>query len=111
MYDVTVLGGGGQGFRDNSTKALVITHATMGDGGSKIVQKCVTSFVDDPLLKNTVFPKDKSIDHSWSVKLLKLPNWYMGKILNPKHVEIWFKLRNIILMVNPYYIKWYDVQY
>ena len=45
-----VLGGRGQGFRDDITKALVIKRVTMGGGeGSKIVQNCVTSFMDVPL--------------------------------------------------------------
>ena len=43
-------GGGGKGFFDDSTKALVIKPVTMGGGGSKIFQNCVTSFIDDPLL-------------------------------------------------------------
>ena len=43
-------GGGGQSFRDDSTKALVMKRVTMkGEGeGAKIVQNCVTSFVYDP---------------------------------------------------------------
>ena len=40
---------GGQGFCDNSTKALVINTVTMGEGGSKIVQNCMTLFMDEPL--------------------------------------------------------------
>ena len=32
-YDVTILGGGGQGLSDDSTKALVIKLVTMGGGG------------------------------------------------------------------------------
>ena len=45
--NVTVIGGGGgQGFCDGSTKALVIQSVTMGV--SKIVENCVTSFMDDP---------------------------------------------------------------
>ena len=41
-------GGGGQGFRDNSTKTFVIKHVKMGGGVSKIVLNCVTSFMDNP---------------------------------------------------------------
>ena len=49
INDVTVLGGRGyQGFRDDSTIALVIKSVTMGDGVSKIIENCVTSFMDDP---------------------------------------------------------------
>ena len=52
INDVTVLvGGGGQGFCDDSTQALVIKRVTIGGMGvSKIVQKCVTSFIDDPFM-------------------------------------------------------------
>ena len=39
------MGGGGRGLCDDSTKALVIKRETMGGGGSKIVQNCVTSFM------------------------------------------------------------------
>ena len=49
INDVKVLGGGDQGFCDNSTRALVIKRMTMGGGGSKIVQNCVMSSMDDPL--------------------------------------------------------------
>ena len=38
INDVTVLGGWGQGFCDDSTKASVIKRVTIGEGGSKIVQ-------------------------------------------------------------------------
>ena len=42
--------GGGYGFCDDRTKALVIKHVTMGGGGGpKNVQNCVTSLMDDPL--------------------------------------------------------------
>jgi hypothetical protein len=42
---------GGQGFCDNSTKAIVLKSVTIwGGGGSKNVKNCVTSFMDDPLL-------------------------------------------------------------
>ena len=50
--DVTVLGGRGQGLCDGSSNALVIISVTMGRGGSKIVPNCVTSFIDDPFLRN-----------------------------------------------------------
>ena len=33
INDVTVLGGGGQGFCDNSSKSLVIKRVTIGGGG------------------------------------------------------------------------------
>ena len=36
IYDVTVIGGGGQGFCDNSTKTLVIKRVTIGGGGQKL---------------------------------------------------------------------------
>ena len=44
------LGGGVQGFCDDRTKALVMKRVTddWGRGGSKIIQNCVTSFMDDP---------------------------------------------------------------
>ena len=52
INDVTVLGGWGQGFCDDSTKASVIKRVTIGEGGSKIVrvtrwfgQKVAASFV------------------------------------------------------------------
>ena len=48
INNITVLGGGGQGFCDNITKALVIKCLTIGGGGSKMVHNCVTSFMDDP---------------------------------------------------------------
>jgi hypothetical protein len=53
INDVTVLGGRRyQGFCDNSTKALVMKSVTMGRGPgvSKMIEYCVTSFMDDPLL-------------------------------------------------------------
>ena len=37
------LGGGGQGFSNDSTKALVIKSVTMGG-----VKNCAKSFMDDP---------------------------------------------------------------
>ena len=48
INDVTVLGGGCQGFCDNS--ALVIIKSVMmgGGGGSKTVVNCVSLFLDDP---------------------------------------------------------------
>ncbi len=48
INDVMVRGGGGQGLCDNNTKPSVIKCVTMGGGGSKNVQSCVTSFMDDP---------------------------------------------------------------
>jgi hypothetical protein len=42
------LGGGGQGFCDKGTKALVMKSVTIWKGMSKNVQNCVTSFIDDP---------------------------------------------------------------
>ena len=36
LNDVTVLGGGGQGFCDNSYKALLVKFATMSGGGQKL---------------------------------------------------------------------------
>ncbi len=36
INDVTFLGGGGQGFCDNSTKASVTKSVTMGGGGPKM---------------------------------------------------------------------------
>ena len=44
INDVMAIGGGSQGFRDDSTQTLVIKRVTMGQG----VQKCMTSFIDDP---------------------------------------------------------------
>ena len=43
-------GGGGQGFCYYSTKAFEIKSITMRGpgGGAKIVQNCVTPFMDDP---------------------------------------------------------------
>jgi hypothetical protein len=41
-------GGGGQGFCVNSTKVSVIKSVTMGGGGSKNFQNCMTSFMDTP---------------------------------------------------------------
>ncbi len=35
IIDVTVLGRGGQGFCDSSTKALVVKRVRMGEGASK----------------------------------------------------------------------------
>ncbi len=48
MNDDTVLGGGSQGILDNSTNAFVVKSVTMGGVGSKHVQNCMTSFMDDP---------------------------------------------------------------
>ena len=48
--DVTVLGGEGQGFCDDTSKALVIKSVMRGRTGkrkSKIIQYGVTSFMDD----------------------------------------------------------------
>ena len=42
----------GQGFCDDSTKALVIKNTTMGEGGGlKIVLNVLMSFMDDRLRK------------------------------------------------------------
>ena len=46
--DVTVLGGGGQGFCDGIRKALVVKCGTM-EGGGKNVLNSVTSCVDTPI--------------------------------------------------------------
>jgi hypothetical protein len=47
--DVTAVGRRGyQGLCDNITKALLLKSVTMGEGVSKIIQNCVTSFMDDP---------------------------------------------------------------
>ena len=48
--EVTATERGGQGFCDDSAKALeyYIKSVTMGEEGSKYVQNCVTSFMDDP---------------------------------------------------------------
>ena len=50
INDVTGVGGGSQGFCVNCTKVSIIKSVTMGEGGSKNVIYCVTSFMDDPLL-------------------------------------------------------------
>jgi hypothetical protein len=51
--DVTALGGRGyQEFCDKSTKVLLLKGVTMGVGVSKIIENCVTSFMDDPFVKN-----------------------------------------------------------
>ena len=47
INDVTVLGRV-KDFVTAVLKALVIKSVTVGGGGSKIVQNCVTSFKDDP---------------------------------------------------------------
>ncbi len=47
INDITVLGGGGQRFCDNSTKVSVIKSVTMGGEGSKNDRNCVRSFMDD----------------------------------------------------------------
>ena len=36
LNDATVLGGEGQGFCDNSYKAILVNCATMGGGGQKL---------------------------------------------------------------------------
>ena len=47
------LGGWGQGFGDDSCKALEIKIVMLGGGrGSKIVKSCVTSFMDDLKVEN-----------------------------------------------------------
>ena len=50
MYEVTVLGGGGKGFRDDSTKALLTKRVTMW------FKNCpkLTSFMDDPKAKKVL---------------------------------------------------------
>ncbi len=49
INDVTVLGqGGGLGFCDNSTTALVIKCVTKGERVSRVVKNCARSFMDDP---------------------------------------------------------------
>ena len=50
INDIMVLGGRDQGFCDDISKALVMECMMMGGGGSKIVQNCVASFMDDPFL-------------------------------------------------------------
>ena len=50
--------GGGQGFCDDSTRALVMKSVTMGEKGLNIFQNCVTSFMDD------VTPNDAMKDGS-----------------------------------------------
>ena len=45
--------GMGQGFCDDSNEVLVIKKHDDGGMGLKVVQNCVTSFMDDPLLKQT----------------------------------------------------------
>ena len=50
INDVTVLGGGAQGFCDDSTKALLIKRVRMWGGGSKIIQNRVSLFMDDLLV-------------------------------------------------------------
>ncbi len=52
------LRGRGHGFCDSSTKASVIKSVTMGGGGSKNVQNCVTSFMDDPYGKKIICKHD-----------------------------------------------------
>ena len=47
INDVRVLREGGQGFRDDRSKAVVIKRVAIGGRGSKNVQNCVTSFMDD----------------------------------------------------------------
>ena len=49
INDVTALGGGGQGFCYDRTKALFLKSVLMGGEGSQIVQNCVTSFMNHPL--------------------------------------------------------------
>ena len=53
IYDILALGGGGQGFCDDSTKAIVTQSVMMGGGlqkvlkiCSKFAQNCVTSYKD-----------------------------------------------------------------
>ena len=50
--------GGSQGFRDDSTMALVMKSVIMAGGarGVRFVQNCVTSYMDDPLIKNHKLP-------------------------------------------------------
>ena len=45
----------GQGFCDDSTKALVLKTVTMGEEVSKIVRNCMTSFMHDPDYKSRGF--------------------------------------------------------
>ena len=54
MNDVTVIGGWGQRFYDDSAKALVKKTPDDGGSGSKIAQNFVTSFMDDPLIKSSL---------------------------------------------------------
>ena len=51
INDVTVLGGGGQGFFDDSTKALVTKRLTMGGEGVKNCQKLRDVIYGRPLTK------------------------------------------------------------
>jgi hypothetical protein len=49
INDVTALGGGGcQGIFAHSTKWLVLKSMKMGGGFKKMIENCVTSFIDDP---------------------------------------------------------------
>ncbi len=66
INNVTVVGGRGQEFCDNSTKASVIKSLTIGGRGVKNVQNCATSFKDDPKVGNPLI--SYNID-SWCRKV------------------------------------------
>ncbi len=59
-------GGGGQGFCDNSTKLSIIKCVTIGEGGQKNVQSCVTSFMD-VLLGQNEFKKTFNRIIDWQI--------------------------------------------
>jgi hypothetical protein len=54
INNLTVSGGGGHGFCDNSTKASVIISVTMRERGQKMFK--IASFIDDPQ-PNLIFQK------------------------------------------------------
>ncbi len=66
INDATVLGGGGQLFCGNNTKASIIKSVTMGVGGLKNIQICVTSFMEVSLVKSTHASHCKSIEREKS---------------------------------------------
>ncbi len=76
MNDVTALEWRGyQVFCDNSFKALVLKNVTMGGGGVLKYQKCVTSFMEDPL--------------SWNNRIVhNLQTFYRQKLIYPSHKQI-----------------------
>ncbi len=75
INDVTALGvRGSQGFYDNSNKALGLKAWRWGEEVSKIIENCVTSFMDDPKRKKYFVLKETTLSGRCSIATWN--SWY-----------------------------------